>query len=121
MPPDLFPSLLKCGAVYLDSVGWSGGNTTLEAVACGLPPVTLPTAMMRGRHTAGILTRMGATELIAESREAYVEKAVALADPAARAAAKAKVAETRALLWNDPKPVRALEIWLERAVAAATG
>ncbi len=121
VPPDLFPSLLKCGAIYLDSVGWSGGNTTLEAIACGLPPVTLPTAMMRGRHTAGILTRMGATELIADSREAYVDKAVALADAGARAKAKAKVAETRALLWNDAKPVRALEIWLERAVQAATG
>lgn len=121
VPPDLFPSLLKCGTIYLDSVGWSGGNTTLEAVACGLPPLTLPTDMMRGRHTAGILQRMGVTELIAESRDDYVEKAVALADPAARAAAKARVAETRGTLWNDMKPVKALEMWLDRAVGAATG
>ena len=28
--------------VYLDSIGWSGGNTTLEAVACRLPIVTFP-------------------------------------------------------------------------------
>lgn len=28
--------------VFLDSIAWSGDNTTREAIACGLPVVTLP-------------------------------------------------------------------------------
>ncbi|WP_165644388.1 glycosyltransferase, partial [Oharaeibacter diazotrophicus] len=121
VPPDLFPSLLHCGDVYLDSVGWSGGNTTLEAVACGLPPVTLPTGLMRGRHTTGILCAMDMPELIAADRDDYVAKAVALADPALDAAVRARLADRRARLWNDERPVRALEDWLDRAVREATG
>lgn len=121
VPPEFFPSLLGCGDVYLDSVGWSGGNTTLEAVACGLPPVTLPTGLMRGRHTTGILSAMDMPELIAADRDDYVAKAVALADPALNAAVRARLADRRARLWNDERPVRALEDWLERAVREATG
>jgi protein O-GlcNAc transferase len=120
VPPDDFPSLLKAGDVYLDSVGWSGGNTTLEAIACGLPVVTLPTGLMRGRHTAGILRAMGCEEMIAGSRAHYVERAVALADPAARAIAATRIAASRARLWHDETPVRALEDWLEGAVRERT-
>lgn len=118
--PDLFPSLLHCGDVYLDSVGWSGGNTTLEAIACGLPPVTLPTGLMRGRHTAGILAAMGLTDFVAPTRDAYVARAAALADPALRARTRARIAAARPRLWNDERPVRALEDWLEQAVGEAT-
>jgi len=76
VPQERFPDLLRSGDVYLDSIGWSGGNTTLEAVAVDLPIVTLPTDLMRGRHSAAILARMGLRETIAIGVEDYCNIAV---------------------------------------------
>ncbi|MFP6740689.1 MAG: hypothetical protein VCD33_03530 [Alphaproteobacteria bacterium] len=36
--------------VLLDTLLWSGHNSTFDSTACGLPIVTLPGPMMRGRH-----------------------------------------------------------------------
>jgi predicted O-linked N-acetylglucosamine transferase (SPINDLY family) len=64
--------------VFLDSFGWSGGHTTLEAIACGLPIVTLPGEFMRGRHSYAILKMLGVTDTIAPTPDKYVEIAVRL-------------------------------------------
>src|SRR6185369_581127 len=64
--------------VFLDSLEWSGGVTALEAIACGLPIVTLPGPYMRGRHSYGILTQLGVTETIARDKAEYVEIAARL-------------------------------------------
>jgi predicted O-linked N-acetylglucosamine transferase (SPINDLY family) len=119
VPQEAFPSLLRAGDLYLDSIGWSGGNTTLEAAACDLPVVTWPTELMRGRHTLAILTRMGVTETIADSADAYVDLAVSLADPKRRAKVAAKMAKGKARLYRDQSAVEALEDFLEKAAAEA--
>src|SRR5262249_2879807 len=64
-----FLRLLSLSDVYLDSIGWSGGMTTLEALACMLPVVTMPGQFMRGRHAYGCLKRIGINETIAQSTE----------------------------------------------------
>jgi predicted O-linked N-acetylglucosamine transferase (SPINDLY family) len=115
VPADAFPALLRAGDAYLDSHRWSGGNTTLEAMAVGLPIVTLPGALMRGRHTAAILRQAGAGAWIAASEREYVDLAAALADPGERARARAAVAAGRARVFDDPAPVPALEAFLARA------
>ncbi len=117
VPFEKFHSLMEIGDVYLDSIGWSGGNTTLEAVAAGLPVVTLPTGQMRGRHSYAILKRMGLDEGIAADRDDYVARAVALADPATRAEARRRLAERRPRLYGDMEPVRALEAFFRKAVS----
>jgi protein O-GlcNAc transferase len=119
VPQEAFASLLRAGDLYLDSIGWSGGNTTLEAVACDLPVVTLPTELMRGRHTLAILKMMGVGETIASSPQAYVELAAALADPKRRARVAAKVARGKARLYRDEAAVRGFEDFLRAAVAEA--
>jgi predicted O-linked N-acetylglucosamine transferase (SPINDLY family) len=113
-----FPSLLRAGDVYLDSIGWSGGNTTLEALACDLPVVTLPGRLMRGRHSAAILKMIGLERGIAASPADYVAIAVALADPAVRAAARRDVQACKHRLFGDLAPVRALEAFLAKEVEA---
>ncbi len=119
--PTDFPALLKSGDVYLDSVGWSGGNTTLEAATCGMPIITWPGALMRGRHSAAILKQMGLDQYVATSGQAYVDLAVRLGtDPEARAEAARLVVASRDRLFRDKQPVRALEHFLVQAVAAAT-
>jgi predicted O-linked N-acetylglucosamine transferase (SPINDLY family) len=118
--PTDFPALLKAGDVYLDSVGWSGGNTTLEAATCGMPIVTWPGALMRGRHSAAILKQMGLDQYIAPHAQAYVDLAVRLGtDAAARAEAAQLVTSNRGRLFRDTAPVRALEQFLIQAVAAS--
>lgn len=64
--------------IYLDNLSWSGGNTTLEAIACQLPVVTCPGEFMRGRHSYAILKRLGMTETIATDTNHYIEIAIRL-------------------------------------------
>ena len=64
--------------VMLDTLHWSGGNTTLDAIACRLPVVTLPGAFMRGRQSYGMLKCMGLNELIAHDYKDYIEMATRL-------------------------------------------
>ena len=112
VPAPEFQALLRAGDVYLDSLRWSGGNTTLEAVTAGLPIVTTPGPLMRGRHSAAILTAMGLADHVSPTREAYVARAIALADPAARGAARAAVTARADRVAEDLAPVRALEAFL---------
>ncbi len=99
--------------VYLDSIGWSGGNTTFEALLAGLPVVTRVGEFMRGRHTMAMLVAMGMSETIARSEDDYVKIAARLGtDTAWRAAIAAKVKERRNKVFDDRASVAALEDFL---------
>ena len=80
---------------------------------------SLPGPMMRGRHSAAILLAAGAERWIAWSGEHYVDLAVSLADPGARAEARAAVEAGRARVFGDAAAVRGLEGFMEEAVASA--
>ncbi|HUB48492.1 MAG TPA: hypothetical protein VMB73_26250 [Acetobacteraceae bacterium] len=121
VPHHEFPGLLRAADVFLDSIGWSGCNSTLEALACGLPVVTTPTALMRGRHSAAILTCMGLADRIAADVDMYVEHAVRLADAQQRAAFVAAVQAGRPRVFGDMAPVRALEDFIARLFTADAG
>lgn len=96
--------------VFLDSFGWSGGNTTLEAIAYNLPVVTYPGEFMRGRHSYAILKMLGVTDTIASSPEEYVEIAVRLGnDESYREEIKEKIKANHHNLYDDLECVRALE------------
>jgi protein O-GlcNAc transferase len=99
--------------IFLDSIGWSGCNTTLEAIASDLPVVTLPGPTMRSRHTAAILARMGLESMTTRSLEEYVDLAAAMGrDPERRRSARSRIAERKHLLYHDLICVRALEDFL---------
>ncbi len=96
--------------IYLDNVGWSGGNTTLEAVACGLPIVTFPGELMRCRHSYAILKMLGVEETIASSVEEYINIAVRLGlDPQWREEVRQKVSANKYKVFDDRTTVEALE------------
>jgi predicted O-linked N-acetylglucosamine transferase (SPINDLY family) len=110
-----FFGVLSRAHVFLDTLGFSGFNTVMQAVECGLPVVTLRGEFMRGRLGSGILERMGLGDLVATSEEGYVELALRLAqDPAARAALRTRMAAAREVLYGDTAPIRALEAHLWR-------
>ena len=116
--PRAFLSLLGKADLYLDTIGFSGFNTALQAVRCGLPVVTREGRFMRGRLASGILRSIGLDELVATSDSAYVELAVALANDAGRRRdLRERLRSARERLFEDDAPVRALEAFLARAVA----
>lgn len=117
--PGQYAALNRRADVYLDSIGWSGGNTTLEAVAHGLPVVTLPGRLMRGRHSAAILQRAGVTDTIARDEDDYVALALRLAEDASlRRSVGERLAAGAERIYGDTLPLRALEDLLERLVSA---
>jgi tetratricopeptide (TPR) repeat protein len=62
---------MLCDAM-VDTLHWSGGNSSLDALACSLPVVTLPGTFMRGRQSAGMLSLLGVPELIAADKADYL-------------------------------------------------
>ena len=73
-----FLALQSVADVILDTPHFSGGNTSYEAFALAKPIVTLDSAFMRGRVTAGLYRLMDITELTATSLEEYVAIALRL-------------------------------------------
>jgi predicted O-linked N-acetylglucosamine transferase (SPINDLY family) len=81
-----FFGLLCRADVYLDTIGFSGFNSMMQAVECRLPCVTHEGRFLRGRLGSGILRRVGLAELVAADHQRYIDLAVELAqDPARRA------------------------------------
>jgi CRISPR-associated protein Csy1 len=117
LPQCTHDDYLRINAVcdlMLDTLHWSGGNTSLDALACGLPIVTLPGRFMRGRQSAGMLREIGVGETIAADADDYVRIASALAgDATARLALRHRIAQARDALFDDPRPVAALADALE--------
>lgn len=120
LPPqsqERFWQLNQLADVFLDSIGWSGCNSVLEAIACGLPVVTLPGTMMRGRHAAAILTELGLTETIAQDPESYCNLAIGLGcDRAWRQNLRLEIAQRSARVFHTTRCVRSLEAFYESAV-----
>jgi protein O-GlcNAc transferase len=106
--------------VLLDTIGWSGGKSTLDCLACNPAIVTWPGRFMRGQHTAAILKRIGCEATIADSIKQYVSIAVRLAaDPAWRSDVRRAVADGKHLAFGDLDYVRALEAFLVEQVSRA--
>jgi protein O-GlcNAc transferase len=103
--------------VMLDTLYWSGGNTSLDALASGLPVVTLPGVLMRARQTAGMLRLLGCEDMIASSQENYVGLVAKLSEPPERAAASARILAAADRLFDRLEPIRALEEFLDRVAA----
>ncbi len=108
--------------VVLDSLGWSGCNSILEGLYNGLPVVTHRGEHMRGRHGAAILEIAGVTETIARTVDEYVDLAAGLAlGPSRRRRIGAAIAAGQARLYRDDRSVRALEAFIEQALAERAG
>jgi len=65
--------------IALDSFPFTGGTTTFEALWMGVPVVTLVGERHVSRQGLSILSVLGLTDLIADTPEAYVDRAVSVA------------------------------------------
>ena len=114
--PAGFLGWLRRADVYLDTIGFSGFNTALNAVESGVPIVTREGRFLRGRLASGILKRLGLHELVVPTEQAYADLVVKLTeDSAYRQAVAARIEGSRTALYEDRAPVRALEDFLVRA------
>ena len=58
--------------IIVDTIGWSGGNTTMEALYLNKPVITIKGKNLRGNHTAAILQKLELNELIANSYSEFL-------------------------------------------------
>lgn len=98
-----FYRAIELSDVVLDSPGWNGGNTTIDALTLGKPVVSLPGEFMRGRHGVAFLTQGGVPELIATDEQDYLAKAC---DPEFLHETIRKVQPEG--LYNDPAPAQTI-------------
>ncbi len=113
--------LVALSDVVLDTPHFNGGATTFDALATGIPIVTLPGAYMRGRQTYALYKRMGVTDCVAGTPEEYVDKAVRLAtDSPYREEIRRKICANNHLIFEDIGTVRELETHLAAMVRTAS-
>jgi len=115
-----FHGLMTCADAYLDTIGFSGFNTAMQALECGLPIVAWEGRFLRGRLASGILRAIGLDELVAASAEAYIELAVRLCrDAQYREDIRERIALRRGRLYEDVDAIRGMESFLESAARSA--
>ena len=108
-----FFGVLDRAHVYLDSIGFSGFNTTMQAVERATPVVAWEGEFMRGRFASGILREAGLDDWVASDRGDYVEKIARLCnDDKLRKAVSNQIATRRGGLFDDRKIVGSLADYL---------
>ncbi len=71
---------LKVSDVYLDSYPYAGTTSLIDALEVGIPTIAWDGNTLRARMGAAILKSLSMHDLVANSEEAYIELAVALAN-----------------------------------------
>jgi predicted O-linked N-acetylglucosamine transferase (SPINDLY family) len=116
-----FFALMRRAHLMLDTIGFSGFNTAMQAIECALPIVSREGQFLRGRLGSGILRHIGMDALVADSDDAFIELAVALArDSKRRDELRDEIVRARSALFGDTAPVRALESFLAAAARGET-
>lgn len=109
-PQAAFFALLDRADVYLDTIGFSGFNTAMQAIERGTPVVAYEGGYMRGRFASAILRQLGLDEWVATSVDQYVSLVERiLSDEGLRRLVRQQISERRLRLFGDLDTVTALE------------
>jgi protein O-GlcNAc transferase len=115
-----FLELLACSDAMLDPFPFGGGHTSYEALALGLPVVTLPGLFLRGRLTYAMYQQMGYRDLIADSVDHYVRIALRLGtDKSEYKTSRQAILESCGVLFDDQRIVRELKDFWEQTLTNA--
>lgn len=114
--PD-YLALLSQADVVLDTPHFSGGSSTVEALAVGAVVVTLPSPYLKGRLSYAWYRRIGVHDPIAHSADEYVDIAVRLGmDREYRDRVRGRIRAGVDRLFDDYRMVRELEQFFEKVV-----
>jgi len=109
-----FHCLLRRADVMLDTIGFSGYNTAVQAIECGLPVVTREGRFLRGRLASGVLRRMDLRELIVQTKAEYMNLAVKLVtDRAYQAHIRQEIQQRRSVLFDDQSAMGPFQDFLD--------
>lgn len=110
MPYEDYLGALASADVVLDTSGFSGGNSSFDAIAVGAPIITWRGSMLRSRQTAAMLDIVGLAEFAHESDDGYVRNAVDVASDRQRQRdIRARLISGGDALFDNVGTVRALE------------
>ena len=114
---DKYLALNAVSDVFLDPPGgFSGGMTSRDALACGLPLVTLPGGLMRNRQSTGLLAEIGVGDTVATDLDDYLRIAIEIGLNAPwRKDISQRIQERRHLLFDDTRCLAALTTFLRQA------
>ena len=119
MPLEKFMQLILNTDVMLDPMFFGGGNTSAEAIAMGMPIVTIAGDYLRDRVTYAYYRAMNFDDLIASDVDDYVKKAVRLAtDKAWREEMVDKLNRLSGGMFENMETVRELEQFFVAAIEA---
>jgi tetratricopeptide (TPR) repeat protein len=105
-----FLNVYSQATVVLDPIHFGGGNTVYEGMSLGIPIVTLPGEFMRGRVTYAAYKQMDFENLIAKSKEHYVELVNKLIqDDGFNKETRQKIVHKQHLLFDTTEIVQELE------------
>ena len=109
--------LINKADIILDSLDWSGLNTSIDALNLNKPVITFPSNLMRGRHSYGILKILKINELITNSKKEYVDLALKLStDFNLYKSIVDKIKTNKKILFNNHKTTEYLENFLQSAL-----
>ena len=109
-----FHCLMRRADVMLDTIGFSGYNTAVQAIECGLPLVTREGRFLRGRLASGVLRRMNLPELIVPTEVEYVDLVVRLVtDRDYRTHIGHEIEQHRSVLFDDQSAMGPFQDFLE--------
>ena len=87
--------------------------TTLEALQCGLVPLTMSGLQMRTRHTHAIVHALGLPELSVMSQDEWLAQALQLGqNQVLRQHMAERIREALPTLWRSAEPISDFEHWL---------
>ena len=110
-------NLMLASDIFLDTMSYSGGFTTLDAIACNLPIVTCPGELMRGRQSYAFLKILDVTETVAKNEADYIEIAARLGlNKRWRDSIIQHMKHRHSYLYDDQTCIAALEEFYQRVV-----
>lgn len=120
MPYPRYMELLSVVDVCLDTLHFNGMISSLDAFALGVPIVTLPGRLQRGRYTQAMYRKMGILDCVADSPDRYVEIAVRLGcDREYAQSIRRRIVASNRVLFENRNVVTEFERFFVQAVRAA--
>ncbi len=118
MPREDYLNLLLHADVVLDTIYYTGGNTTYDCLAFGVPVITLPDKFSRSRLTSALYKQMNVYDCIAGSEDDYINIAVKIAtDKTLRNEISSRILQASDVLFENSKVIDEFERFFTDAVA----